>query len=103
VDSAGNKDPSPATFSWTIVNPPPPPPSTTITAIDGNNVPVQNGGTTSPAASANLLPGLHQFSIQTTDHNGIQTTTPVFRWTVESTQPPPLTPIQATQQLIHPT
>jgi YVTN family beta-propeller protein len=32
VDSAGIKDPNPATFSWTIINPPPTPPSTTITS-----------------------------------------------------------------------
>jgi hypothetical protein len=46
--------------------------------------------------------GTHQFIVRTTDAVGTKQTTPVFSWTVESTQtpPPPLTPIQATQKLI---
>src|SRR5436190_18921651 len=46
--------------------------------------------------------GTHQFTVRTTDAVGTKQTTPVFSWTVESTQtpPPPLTPIQATQKLV---
>lgn len=107
------------------------PPNTTITsAVDGNNAPVQNGGTTSSnsikfvfttaggvppytyvcaldrtlsscssgGTFASLPIGQHQFSVQTTDANGIKVSTPIFSWTIVVT--PSLTPIQATQQLI---
>ncbi len=44
VDSQGNVDPTPASFSWTVVTPPS---NTAITsAVDGNNNPVSNGGST---------------------------------------------------------
>jgi DNA-binding beta-propeller fold protein YncE len=44
VDTSGNKDPTPASFTWTIATPPT---KTTISsAVDGNSAPVQNGGTT---------------------------------------------------------
>lgn len=45
-----------------------------------------------------LPPGPQQFSVQTTDHNGIQTVTS-FRWTI-LVGSPSLSPAQATQQLI---
>jgi YVTN family beta-propeller protein len=44
VDTSGNRDPTPPSFSWTIIAPPT---KTTITsAVDGNGAAVQNGGTT---------------------------------------------------------
>src|SRR5581483_8314185 len=45
-----------------------------------------------------LPPGPQQFSVQTTDQNGIQTVTS-FRWTI-LVGSPSLSPAQATQQLI---
>ena len=47
VDTSGNRDPTPASFSWTIATLTPPTKTTITSAIDGNNAPVQNGGTTS--------------------------------------------------------
>ena len=45
VDGVGNKDPTPASFTWTVDKTAP---DTTIdSAIDGNNNPVGNGNTTS--------------------------------------------------------
>jgi hypothetical protein len=111
-------------------------PSTTITAVDGNNAPVQNLGTTTshsiiwkftttggvppytytctvkdlgippvtPCFSGfegfDLPTGQHELSVLTVDTKGEESTS-FFVWTiVTNTPPPPLTPIQATQQLI---
>ena len=62
-----------------------------------------NGGASSPctfpAVFSNLSPGPYQLSNQTTDANHIAGSPMLFDWTV-IIQPPSLTPIQATQQLI---
>ena len=45
VDAVGNEDPTPASLTWTVDTTAP---DTTIdSATDGNNSPVDNGGTTS--------------------------------------------------------
>jgi hypothetical protein len=50
VDTSGNKDPTPATFGWTIATITPPTKTTITSAVDGNNAPVQNGGTTTSSS-----------------------------------------------------
>jgi hypothetical protein len=47
VDTSGNRDPTPASFSWTIATVTPPTKTTITSAVNGNNAAVQNGGTTS--------------------------------------------------------
>ena len=46
VDTLGNRDPTPASFSWTIATVTPPTKTTITSAVDGNGATVQNGGTT---------------------------------------------------------
>jgi hypothetical protein len=58
VDTSGNTDPTPASFSWTIATATPPSHTTITSAVDGNNSPIQNGGTTS-SNSINLHLQLH--------------------------------------------
>jgi hypothetical protein len=50
VDTSGNGDPTPASFSWTIATVTPPTKTTITSAVDGNNAPVQNSGTTSSSS-----------------------------------------------------
>jgi hypothetical protein len=47
VDTLGNRDPTPSSFSWTIATVTPPTKTAITSAADGNNAPIQNGGTTS--------------------------------------------------------
>ncbi len=110
----------------------------TLTAVDGNNVPIPNGGTTSsnvikftitptfipPSGFSDVLahclldehpfsvcgfnleftglaPGQHRLDSVVTarfGHFSVTSNNEHFSWTITST--PPLTPIQATQQLI---
>jgi hypothetical protein len=50
VDTSGNRDPTPASFSWIIATLTPPTKTTITSAVDGNNAPVQNGGTTTSSS-----------------------------------------------------
>jgi streptogramin lyase len=50
VDTLGNRDPTPASFSLTIATITPPTKTTITSAVDGNNAPVQNGGTTTSSS-----------------------------------------------------
>jgi hypothetical protein len=50
VDTAGNRDPSPASFSWTITTVTPPSHTTITSAVDGNGAIIQNGGTTASSS-----------------------------------------------------
>jgi hypothetical protein len=50
VDTLGNRDPTPASFIWTIATITPPTKTTITSAVDGNDTPVQNGGTTSSSS-----------------------------------------------------
>jgi len=50
VDTLGNRDSTPATFGWTIATITPPTKTTITSAVDGNNAPVQNGGTTTSSS-----------------------------------------------------
>ncbi|PWU79028.1 MAG: hypothetical protein DLM72_19475 [Candidatus Nitrosopolaris wilkensis] len=46
VDTSGNKDPTPASFSWTISAVTPPSNTTITSAVDGNGATISNAGTT---------------------------------------------------------
>jgi len=50
VDTTGNRDPSPASFSWTITTVTPPSHTTITSAVDGNGAILQNGGTTTSSS-----------------------------------------------------
>ena len=50
VDTSGNRDPTPASFSWTIATITPPTKTTITSAVDGNGATVQNGGTTTSSS-----------------------------------------------------
>jgi hypothetical protein len=72
------------TFSWIVVPAlPAAPPFTFRCFIDGKNDPCGEGQT-QMREFGGLSPGLHQFSVQTTDASGRQFTTPIFSWTVAS-------------------
>jgi hypothetical protein len=111
IDLAGNVDPTPATYAWTVLPPPDvTPPQTTITGGPAANSPVTNASFTftaneagvsfecsldgaafvacaSPRAYTNLSTGAHTFAVRGTDEAGNVETPPVtYAWTVA---PPP--------------
>lgn len=108
VDSIGNVDPTPASYTWTIDTTPP---DTTITAqppvasnsssaslsfssneagssfqcrLDSGSF----GACTSPQTYASLVDGLHTFQVRATDSAGNVDPTPAsYSWTVDTTAP----------------
>jgi YVTN family beta-propeller protein len=46
IDTSGNRDPTPASFTWTIAAVTPPSHTTITSAVDGNGAGIPNGGTT---------------------------------------------------------
>ena len=108
TDAAGNTDPTPATYTWTVDTGPP---DTTITSKPTNpsadNAPSfsfasseagstfecqLDGGTyatcTSPKALTGLADGLHTFSVRAIDTVGSTDQTPAtYTWTVDASSP----------------
>ncbi|MFL6036057.1 MAG: FG-GAP-like repeat-containing protein [Gaiellaceae bacterium] len=116
LDEAGNVDPSPATYGWTIqvpVSPLPPdtritsgPPSTTtatdatfefVSSAAGSSFTCSLDGATfaacsSPAGYHGLAAGNHTFRVEAIDASGgVDPTPAVYAWTIE-TPPPPSPP-----------
>ena len=108
TDPAGNTDPTPATFTWTIdtgapqttINSGPPDPSTNATATfafsagePGSTFACQlDGGgysaCTTPKSYSGLADGSHTFSVRATDPAGNTDPTPAtFTWTIDTTPP----------------
>ncbi|RMF40153.1 MAG: LamG domain-containing protein, partial [Anaerolineae bacterium] len=108
MDLAGNVDPTPAVYTWTVDSlvpdtillstPPDPTASTTVTFTFGSDDPaatfecqLDGGGfaaCVSPQAYAGLLDGLHTFEVRAMDLAGNLDPTPaVYTWTVDTIAP----------------
>src|SRR5205814_452625 len=123
TDPAGNTDPTPASYTWTVDTTPPPdttPPDTTITAAP----PARSGSSSasfsftsteagstyasllrssafaacvSPRSYSGLANGNHSFQVRATDPAGNTDPTPAsYAWTVDTTTPPDTTPPDTT-------
>ncbi len=107
VDEAGNRDPSPSTYSWLIDTTPPVttitegPQSYTKSTSATFRFSCNEGGAlecrldsqnwspcTSPKVYINLVNGAHTFSARCTDNAGnVETSPPVFNWIVDTIPP----------------
>jgi hypothetical protein len=120
-DPAGNTDPTPASYTWTIATAPPPAPDTTIgtapaspTSSTGASFAFtssQTGSTfqcrldggsfaacTSPTSYSNLVAGVHTFEVRAVNSAGIVDPTPASHtWTIQlpppDTSPPTVTSV----------
>src|SRR5262249_25684981 len=110
IDAAGNTDPTPASFTWTIdtvappvptINPQTPgnPTSQTTASFSfsdteaGVSFPCQlDGGALSICASPKTYSGLgqgsHTFAVKAQDAAGNQSAAASFTWTIDTTSPP---------------
>lgn len=107
IDPAGNADPTPASFSWTLDTTPP---DTTITADPGASTSstsatfafTSNEGTvtyecsldggafsacTSPASYSSLAVGAHTFAVRASDPFQTDPSPAAFAWTIDQTPP----------------
>src|SRR5205823_804341 len=123
TDAAGNTDPTPASYAWTVDTTTPPdttPPDTTkigrascrdrsysasfsVTSTEaGSSFACQlDGGAFAPCVSPRSYSGLangnHSFQVRATDPAGNTDPTPAsYAWTVDTTTPPDTTPPDTT-------
>src|SRR5262249_33646453 len=108
IDGAGNTDPTPSSFTWTIDSTPP---RTTFSSTPNafSNDPIgrftftanEGGGTfqckldagsfascTSPVTTISLADGSHTFTVRATDTAGnVELSPPSFTWTIDTAAP----------------